>query len=391
MTRSNIQMRFDFLQTILFVVAISTPLLIMLTGRSAEISEVEQRHLAVKPAFQLNKLLFNEYPQKYTDYFNDHFGLRNQILTLATWYKETIFAKSVTRKVVIGRQGWRYFNIDGSLLDFVGVFSPSTEELERWSDALDARHQWLANLGSRYLLVPIPGKMTVYSDFLPSRIRGVAGATRLQSFIRHLSESGMPDYFLDIEPNLLNARSGRQLFFKTDTHWNDDGAYLAYAATINRLSEWFPQLVPDSLDRYDRQPFDKIGDIARAAHRPVKSGEPSVSLKLVDPCARDLYRQVEEFVATAAYQAHPKKLPVVNGCAARTLKAIVVHDSFGVFLTRFLSESFAEVVYMQSYDLFGMKSFIQSFKPDVFIDFRAGRRFHPLLKPDPRILAEIEP
>jgi len=45
---------------------------------------------------------------------------------------------------------------------------------------------------------------------------------------------------------------------------------------------------------------------------------------------------------------------------------------------------------MRSYDVFGMKSFIEQFNPDVFIDLRAERRFHYLLGTDLRMQAELE-
>jgi hypothetical protein len=78
------------------------------------------------------------------------------------------------------------------------------------------------------------------------------------------------------------------------------------------------------------------------------------------------------------------------GCSKRSGKAVVVHDSFGPFLMQFFNEHFNQVVYMPSYDVYAMKSFLQHYKPDVYIDVRVDRRFHLLLEPNPRFKQDLD-
>ncbi|MGB5706810.1 MAG: hypothetical protein WBM41_08255 [Arenicellales bacterium] len=373
----------------LVVMALFIPMLVMLSGHEAEISGREKRRLAAKPILELRALWSGDYQREYNNYFRDHFGLRDEILNAARWFRESLFNKSISDRVIIGREGWRYYSIDGSLRDFIGEYHPTRKQLQRWEQALRLKQLWLGSLGVRYLLVPIPGKMSVYSEYLPDRVRKVAGTTRLQAFREYLSALPENEFVVDAYRVLLDSKTQGPMFFRTDTHWNDHGAYQVYAAVMQDLGKWFPDLAPLPLSQFARKVKNKKGDIAQASSVPIDLTEPAEALYLLEPCSGSEYRVLESFAQTQAYREIPKRLPEVNGCPSKQHKAIVIHDSFGQFLKQFLNESFNEVVYMPSYDLFGMKSFIEEYQPDVIIDFRVDRRFHLLLEPDPRMAAEL--
>ena len=232
--------------------------------------------------------------------------------------------------------------------------------------------------------------MNVYPEFLPARVRNSAGESRLQSFRSALKDSGLEHIVLDVLPVLHQAKQETQVFFKTDTHWNQDGAFIVYQEIMNKLSQWIDGVEPVTRNMLDRAPRLKMGDIAIADRATAADIEHSETLKPRNSCAGEHYPRVEAFTETPAYQAKPKSLPLSNGCASKNNRALVVHDSFGAYMRQFLSESFEQVIFMRSYDIYGMKSFIEEFKPDVFIDLRAERRFHYLLATDPVMQSELE-
>ncbi|MFN8387050.1 MAG: hypothetical protein U0X92_11595 [Anaerolineales bacterium] len=47
---------------------------------------------------------------------------------------------------------------------------------------------------------------------------------------------------IDLRPALLTAKSERQVYYATDTHWNDYGAYIAYSAIMNELRKTDPKI-----------------------------------------------------------------------------------------------------------------------------------------------------
>ena len=372
----------------IFIVAISLPLILMPFGEGKEISGREQRRLATKPEFPKTLSSLEEYPEKFQKYFNDHFGQRNDILSWANRFKEKVFQKSKARHAVLGDADWLYYNIDGSILDFIGYFEPNVDQLENWKQGLNLKTQWLEKRDVFYLLVAIPNKVTVYPEYLPSRYSNNQGVSRLMAFNTYLEkDSGRS--FIDAGVWLNNEKGNNQVYFKHDTHWNDFGAYATYYGTLNYLSTFFPSLVPYPLEAYRQEQFEKIGDIARLGLESDQYGESSHSLMLKNPCETLSEQPVERFIDTPAYQLKKKKLPLLSGCPTKNLKALVVHDSFGHFLKKFLNQHFKEIIYMPSYDIIGMESFIREYDPDIYIDFRSERRFHLLLEFDEQTKAAL--
>ncbi len=369
----------------LFVVIISAPLALMPFGNDKDISSQEQRKLAPKPTLKLSVKSLSDFPNKYAAYFDDHFGQRNRILTWANKLKEKLFNRSKARNVIFGQNKWMFYNVEGSILDHIGHFQPSEKQLQQWKKTLETKHWWLASLDIKYVLVVLPSKGSVYPEMLPERINRVSGTTRLMAFSRYLTEHGGLPYFLDATPVMLEKKKQRQVFFKTDTHWNDDGAYSVYIATLQLMNDWFDDIHPIDKERITRKPYEKIGDIARIGLEMDGRREQAESLRITSPCATPDYIKIYRFANTDAFKSHPNKLPVANGCKHKKYKVIAVHDSFGQYLKQFLNESFSEVIYMTSYDVYEMQSFIEDFKPDFFIDFRVDRNMHHLLELDERM------
>ncbi|MGI9316882.1 MAG: hypothetical protein ACR2QW_06095, partial [bacterium] len=125
--------RSEWLLTGLFLLILFTPILVMLSGHQAEISDREKRRLAVKPSFELQAARRGDYQRAYGEYFRDHFGLRSEVLSAARWLRESLFSKSISDRVIIGREGWRFYNLDGALRDFIGEYVPDEQQLRQWS------------------------------------------------------------------------------------------------------------------------------------------------------------------------------------------------------------------------------------------------------------------
>src|SRR4029077_10039045 len=69
---------------------------------------------------------------------------------------------------------------------------------------------------------------------------------------------------LDLRPALQQAKPSERLYHRTDTHWNDRGAYVAYAAILSSLTDALPALRPVSLDAFETRHLRRDGlDLAR--------------------------------------------------------------------------------------------------------------------------------
>lgn len=305
-------------------------------------------------------------------------------------YRDFFYQKAVSRHVVFGKQEFLFFNADGSLRDFTGDFTNNPDQLGLLVEGLELKQQWLSTLGIHYLLVPVPGKMSIYPEMLPNRIRQVAGQTRLAVFRNLIKEKPARHHVVDALDTLQKAKLDRQVYFKTDTHWNEDGAYEVYRSVVDLLKHQFPEIKPIEASSIRRKLRKKKGDIALAAGFGNQYHESSTALEIQNRCAQPEYTQLESFAQTAAFKIKPKALPTINGCPGKRRKALVVHDSFGAYMKSFLSESFKEVIFMPSYDVYAMKAFLEEFQPDIYIDIRVDRRFHLLLEPDPRMALDLK-
>src|SRR5262249_5565752 len=114
------------------------------------------------------------------------------------------------------------------------------EELEYWRCVLEARRDWLAARGIRYLLVIAPDKQTIYPELLPAALRPPA-ASRHDQLLAHLRPHPRVNV-LDWREPLRQAKAGEQVYHRTDSHWNERGAFVAYQQILAALSAWFPDL-----------------------------------------------------------------------------------------------------------------------------------------------------
>lgn len=104
-------------------------------------------------------------------------------------------------------------------------------------------NQYLESQGITLLLVAAPSKSTIYPDKIPGQIKSMPVESRLDALIAELEDNNLP-VILDLRPILSTARQNQDVYYKTNTHWNGYGAFVAYAAIINTLGSSHPELKP---------------------------------------------------------------------------------------------------------------------------------------------------
>ncbi len=142
------------------------------------------------------------------------------------------------RRVVVGRQGWLFLgNRYQQVLDKtqgIGNTQTSNESIDRSIEELLRRQRWLTAKGIMTLFVIAPNKHTVYPEFLPTEVL-VPQANFSDDFVARAQVAGL--HVLDLRKALQKAKSvSEPLYFKTDSHWNQYGAYLGYRDTLAALN-----------------------------------------------------------------------------------------------------------------------------------------------------------
>ena len=297
------------------------------------------------------------------DFVSNGFGFRLALMRLHNAAQYRLLGRSASPSVVLGKEGWLFYTNDKNLDDYRTAERLSPRDLKTWGRVLIERRDWLGARGIRYLFVLAPNPHTIYPEFLPENLVKIREETRLDQIAGYLTRETDLD-ILDLRPALRAAKLGGRLYHRTDTHWNQRGAFVAYREIARRLQSWFPSLRP--IEESDVVETTEIGP----------GGDLAGMLAL-----RDVYRE-EEFrvVPNRPLRARgPKGEPlpyetivvkirplVESEIADPSLpKAVVIRDSYCSPLVPLLSEHFRRAVYVwQMFD----PALIEHEKPDVVIE-----------------------
>ncbi|MGI6419491.1 MAG: alginate O-acetyltransferase AlgX-related protein [Thermoguttaceae bacterium] len=178
-------------------------------------------------------------------------------------------------KTILGREGWLFYRPGVRYL--IEPWPPKSGSGEGQGDPvsaiLDFRDQLRAR-GIQLLVVPVPGKASVYPEMLTERApapgQPLAGHTR--NIIAQLEEAGVA--VVDLFEVFDRAKRGEEPGGKTkyylpqDTHWSPEGMRLAAEATARKLLEL--GLVERGQVQYDLKPVavERRGDIVRMMQAP---------------------------------------------------------------------------------------------------------------------------
>ena len=135
--------------------------------------------------------------------------------------------------VIEGRDGWLFFAKENSLEDYLGINILSNEQMNEYLNCM-LRLQNICDAQGKqlYFIIP-PNKEIVYSEKMPSYTVAdeYRRGARLVDYI-HANSNIKLVYPI---AELRNAKSGGQPYFRTDTHWNEFGAYVGVQALYSLM------------------------------------------------------------------------------------------------------------------------------------------------------------
>jgi hypothetical protein len=151
----------------------------------------------------------------------------------------------------------------------------------------------------------------------------------------------------DVRPVLSHAKASERLYYLTDTHWNDRGAFAAYQVIIDAVRAQNPR-VPAAWPRSDfeagsheveGQDLAGMMGLSRVLHEdelPLIPKRPRQA-RVVEPSGANPREAVGRLVTEIPGSTLPR--------------AIVYRDSFTDGLVPFLSEHFSHVLYVWQNDV----------------------------------------
>lgn len=368
---------FHWLLLGVFFFAIFAPATQMILGDSNTYSFTEKRLLASFPKTPKTLSQTPEFTSSLDSYFDDHFGFREWFVFRYQRESRKHFNTIEKAQVIVGLNDWYYFTGSNILQDYSGKDPLSDEELSSWVKSYRDKKKWLKSKDIHYLFVAPPNKHTIYPEFVMEDWYRVQGKTRLQQ-LREVLTKNDKDTFIDLAPVLTAKKDDDILFYKSDTHWTDYGAYLGYQTLVQKLETIFPK-------SSFKKDFTFTNAVTRTCDKKVRSCGDLTRMLLDFKPFEESFQKTTDFSPCATrlpfnFQLHGdintiKDAPsFTKGCKSKKLKAVVFRDSFFVSMQPFLSENFAEVIYLwQKYDQENMKEILKYFQPDIVIEERVER------------------
>lgn len=359
----------------------------------------EQRTLAARPPIWQLATTPSEYVSGFKSFFEDHFEGRDELVTLNSLVRYRAFRESSSSQVVVGKHGALFFTGEAfvrpydfghEVAKYRRILPVTERRLRGTHEFLLKRKQWAEEMGAKFLFVISPDKSTIYPEDMPDRLTRLDRPSFTDDLVAYLNAKGDID-FLDLRPVMKDAkRSRKPLYYVRDTHWNNDGARLAFNEVQDWIRDRFPSIRPLTDDDYTRKPVRTAGDLSALLHLEGHLREFSYASKLKSPRAASI-----PFFGDPTPIPTWEHPPLAFQTGDPTLpKALIYHDSFFVPIMPSLSELFQTTVFIRDRRVF--KRTVWNFKPDVLIFECVERNLFPLaywtdeLIPtvDPRMIAE---
>ncbi len=151
---------------------------------------------------------------------------------------------------LVGKDGWLYFTGNRSIDDYQKVDFLGEKDLSRLQTKLDQLNNDLGQRCITLLVVIAPNKTTIYPQYMPDQIPVIGQKSSLDKFVEYMRQKGETP-ILDLRSTLLTASKSQDIYYKTDAHWNDVGAYYGYAAIMHALAADYPSLIPHPISDFE--------------------------------------------------------------------------------------------------------------------------------------------
>ena len=358
---------------VIFLAALCLPLIGMMLNLDRDPPSAENRTLAEWPQLRWNEESLRALPEQLTRYFEDHFAFRQRLVRWQAAARLHALGVSPSKAVIKGRDGWLFYAGDGAIEDYASAPPLTEAELEQWRSTLQDISNWLHAQGIAYVFVISPDKHAIYQEYMPGTIRRSA-VSRIDQVVAHLRQHSTVRV-LDLRPALLAAKTHERIYHRTDTHWNDRGAFVGYQSIVDALALDVPALRPPVRTAFEPREVRSAGlDLAGMLGLTEVLDEDDLLLvrrrpgmaRIIEPSHPDR-RLMHARIVTEAPNDGPR--------------AVVFMDSFGAGLVPFLSEDFSRAVYLWQTNM--DPQVVLQERPQVVIQEWVGRRLSTLLPYNP--------
>jgi hypothetical protein len=365
-----------YIYLIVFSVLISGigVLTVLNIGKTSEdqFIKIEKRNPVNKPKWEWDPGSMDSYFLNCDSYLNDDFSLRSYLTGLYSRLLFSVGVSSKPEKVVLGKNGILFLGNDfNRVLDqTAGKRMLTDEEFKQLKKYFTLRKLILDSLGIPMYLTIIPNKETVYSEYLPFNIK-----YSKNNFLSQIMNLNFGIDIISLEKALIEGKNkyDDHLFYKTDNHWSEIGAYIAYVDLIKQLSPKFPKIHPLILEKenFIIKPYFGRHDLKDLLYLKNSIEDFSATMQNIKGWDTGLVKidskgNIKEIDSTQVVTTF-EQCVVVNSHKPYTL--LLFKDSFSWCLSPYLNNTFGKIIYCyyQNFGLIQFKELVKKYKPDLVI------------------------
>ncbi len=352
---------------ILFLACIAIPIA-AINHVPGKVSVNENRYLATFPRLfdENGKFVAKGLRGGIESWLNDNIGFREYFASLYGNVKYRVFHDSPSSRVEIGRDGWFFYTLDDNLKIADGSYPLSDSDIEKIAEVQTQISEFYRKQGVDYVLALPPSKVSVYPEHIASGKFAVR-ETPVDKVSQYLMENTQVKV-IPLKDALLAAKEEGQVFFKTDSHWNETGAYAGYQEIVRKMNQYGvaqggPAEVEFVPGAYRGEFSAMFGDEDMLGEEDALESEITNQMATKVE-AGEWFDQLQEIKVR-----HNVRTPsfIYSNVEYNGKKALMYGDSkFGQWnLPELLAENFNEFTFIWSYDM--NNEFVEAYKPDVVI------------------------
>ena len=180
-----------------------------------------------------------------TEWYDDRFAFRPEIVTANSALQEKIFRQSSSDEIIVGKDGWLYYS--ATLDDFQHRNAVSDRMLFNIAHNIALMQEYAEEHGVSFAFTIAPNKNSLYPWYMPDRYRHTVGdmsdAGRLKPYLRSEGVN-----YIDLY-EVFNETDG-VFYYKRDSHWTEGGTILAYRSLLSTVGAK-PVSLPDEPYAYE--------------------------------------------------------------------------------------------------------------------------------------------
>lgn len=224
----------------------------------------ENREKAVLPVLSSENM--SRYPFLVEEWYDDRIPFRNQMISMNSAIDYYLFNTSSSKDVIKGKDGWLFYGskTDG---DPIGCYQGKNlwteEQLQDLAEKLVQSRDNLAKEGIDFVIFVAPNRERIYADEMPWYYGAPADyylAKQICEYLKNHTDLKVLYPYEELK-SATDAFSGEyETYHKTDTHWNELGAYCAMQPLFQLLKIDMPLIDDVRLSIVGEK--DTSGDLA---------------------------------------------------------------------------------------------------------------------------------